>query len=182
MTILWSIQSFVGRESQSELFCWRFSTKNEVYDDAYFFHIQPHNTCVPQVSLKFHNFPQIFVSAAKSESLLHTAIDRVLRKLTLSGGYSFKAVEALKQPCALSVSNSQTYLISSPHSAWTFSHLLHMDGCSRVKLSPNGTGALQCPGQSIWGEKTTEDISGSARFLWSWSPPSSRKNISFLKQ
>lgn len=38
---------------------------------------------------------------------LHTWIDSILRRLKLSGGYGFKAVEARKQPCALSVSNAR---------------------------------------------------------------------------
>lgn len=72
----------------------------------------------------------MFMTAA--EILLHAAIHSVLRKLKLSAGDGFKAGEALKQPCALSVSNAHTYLINSTHFASTFFHLLHMDGCSTV--------------------------------------------------
>lgn len=112
----------------------------------------------------FHKFHHSFPTCPKFACQLQnaccdTAIHGVLRKLKLSAGYGFKAVEAPKQPCALSVSNAQTYLISSPHFAWTFFHLLHMDGCSTVKLSPNGTDALQCPGQSLWrGREKTKQL------------------------
>lgn len=74
------------------------------------------------------------------------------------------AVEALEQPCARSVSNAQAYLISSPHSAWAFFHLLHLDGCSTVKLSPNGTNALQCPVQSIWKNKQPKTLADKLSF------------------
>lgn len=104
------------------------------------------------------------------KNLLDTAIGSIQRKIKLSGGYGFKAAKALKQPCTLSISCAQAHLISSPHSAWKLFHLLHMDGCSTVRLSPNGTDALQCPVQRIWcgggaaKKKTLEDQLKSSIF------------------
>lgn len=114
---------------------WTFWTRNEAASAFHTPSFFMHSTSCSQV------FPK---------NLLDTAIGSVQRKIKLSGGYGFNAAKALKQPCTLSISCAQAHLISSPHSAWKLFHLLHMDGCSTVKLSPNGTDALQCPVQRIW--------------------------------